>query len=1240
MTSFNWSSFNERIKEIDNDRRYMALFDLCAFITKEGATLDEVKQKEMLDVVLSKLQDKHSDVQSQAVRTLGPLIKITTKEEFVESTLVRLANECLTGTKETRDIASIALKAAVEVLPTNYLSAVRNMATPLVNGLPSCDPAVKVEIIDILGNVLKTFGPVINASHEKLQAQLIVEMTNPKTSFRKVITGLSLLAVCSSDALFTGLVRKMLEEMAVRGPNQQKYIQLCNALSHTCGTRLGVFIKDIMGLLAGELTRLQSAADKTDAADEVRENILQAYESLITRCPQQVTPYVDTVLKQCQELIKWDPNYEDDGGYEDEGDAGDEEFEQDPDFAQGMDEDDGISWRVRKAAAKCIQSILEYRPAALGAVYQMFCSKENPILPDRFRDRQEGVRLDVFQVFIALLKKSVEHIDPNTPEVSQSISFLSSSFRAQYIETRKEAEVLYPIGKQIITSICNALKSKNVKVKCGCFQMLRELVVIAGPALDDSMYPELITAAQKTLTDKNPRTTTPQLKFDCLQFVLRLTTATTTLVKSGSRAALAAKVCQLCEPVFALTEDKHYLTVAEALRVCGEMVRAIFLLDSADKARKEKAAKLFKAVNSRMTAANVDKQVKETAIYTMSKCLRDLKQDVSPEELGGALKALGTLLGNETTRLMTVKTIHSIARVELPFTADIINGYIDALAPFLRQVDVILRQHSISALKALMPKKEIKPEKFTVVVNEAIPLIVDTDLNLANLSLQLVTVIAPKIASLNPELLANSFKLVFSPLLQGNSLSSMEEFLVTLFTEGKVKFDDVVAKLLDGGKAANNKGVTANVARLLGSVVENAAEKDRVACITKIQSSFLNSANEIEQVLGLQCIGEIGRRRACPDAQLAPILQVVTAKINEGKTEDVKTSAASALGKCTKDIEKLVAGANNYLLLRAAREAIVAVPAKPEPKELFNRLLPSLFALCDNAEESSFNVLAESLGEMGLREPETIMPKLAEAFKASTSVPKRTVLILAAKYTVADQAKAAADKILFEAYSTFLTALSKSENFVSRRAAVLLFTALGHRRANLLHNDVGSRTLTNLYLEAPVDQALLKIVDLGPFKHTQDEGEGLRKAVYECLDVLVDAAVTSPHSLLGFVNDYSELVRVVAEGAEKDINTDITQLCFGILGKLARFPGAVTSLLEKVEKVAAALKVNLSKKADAKAHDADKQKFEELMKAGLRALINVNKIPSACEYPCIKDVLAVVQGSATLKPQFEALEKA
>jgi len=358
----------------------------------------------------------------------------------------------------------------------------------------------------------------------------------------------------------------------------------------------------------------------------------------------------------------------------------------------------------------------------------------------------------------------------------------------------------------------------------------------------------------------------------------------------------------------------------------------------------------------------------------------------------------------------------------------------------------------------------------------------------------------------------------------------------------------------------------------------------------------------------------------------------------------VKLAAAVALGKCTKDINSLVsvvkaAGTKvPYLYLRALREAIIAVSSEQtDVQPLFKQLLPELLNLTNEAEEQNYNVLAESLGEMSLREPEYVLGQIAAALKASTpkEVKKRTVLILAGKCTVTEQCQPRVEKALQEASSAFLGCLSKADSPSSRRAAVLLLTALGHRRPLLLHTEIGVAALKALYLETPVDENQLEKVDLGPFTHIVDKGIDLRKAVYECLDVLVDSAASAAQapnpSLLVYVNNFAELVRTVAEGAKSDINGDIQQLCFGIFVKLSKLGVAFTAMLSELDKVASGLEVTLKKKPDNRATEADKQKFEEIVKNALRALKALCSIPSAQEFPSVAALITQVQSNEAQK---------
>lgn len=62
--------------------------------------------------------------------------------------------------------------------------------------------------------------------------------------------------------------------------------------------------------------------------------------------------------------------------------------------------------------------------------------------------------------------------------------------------------------------------------------------------------------------------------------------------------------------------------------------------------------------------------------------------------------------------------------------------------------------------------------------------------------------------------------------------------------------------------------------------------------------------------------------------------------------------------------------------------------------------------------------------------------------------------------------------------------------------------------------------LPSLYQQTQEDLTLIRTVDLGPFKHKIDDGLELRKAAFECMDVLLDAAADRL-----FLPDFTEHLR-------------------------------------------------------------------------------------------------------------------
>ena len=60
-----------------------------------------------------------------------------------------------------------------------------------------------------------------------------------------------------------------------------------------------------------------------------------------------------------------------------------------------------MSWKVRRACAKCLSALVQARPELLCDVY----TRVAPVLIARFREREHSVRLDIFNTYSCILRQ-------------------------------------------------------------------------------------------------------------------------------------------------------------------------------------------------------------------------------------------------------------------------------------------------------------------------------------------------------------------------------------------------------------------------------------------------------------------------------------------------------------------------------------------------------------------------------------------------------------------------------------------------------------------------------------------------------------------------------------------------------------------------------------------------------------------------------------------------------------------
>ena len=169
----------------------------------------------------------------------------------------------------------------------------------------------------------------------------------------------------------------------------------------------------------------------------------------------------------------------------------------------------------------------------------------------------------------------------------------------------------------------------------------------------------------------------------------------------------------------------------------------------------------------KLKASDIDQEVKERAIGCMGQIVATLG-DLLAGELANCLPIFYERLKNEITRLTAVKALVRIASSELKIDLrPILEASLDVLATFLRKNQRALKLSTLTLLNILVCNyaSAISAKSLNVILAELPPLLNESDLHIAQLTMDLMTSISKfqhNMVVLGPEVYA----LAQSPLLQ------------------------------------------------------------------------------------------------------------------------------------------------------------------------------------------------------------------------------------------------------------------------------------------------------------------------------------------------------------------------------------------------------------------------------------------------------------------------------------------
>uniref|UniRef100_A0A8V5HEU4 Uncharacterized protein n=1 Tax=Melopsittacus undulatus TaxID=13146 RepID=A0A8V5HEU4_MELUD len=898
--------------------------------------------------------------------------------------------------------------------------------------------------------------------------------------------------------------------------------------------------------------------------DELREYCFQAFESFVRRCPKEMDPHIPNVMGLCLKYITFDPNYNYDNEEEEEMMETENGEDEEQESDDEYSDDDDISWKVRRSAAKCLEAIVSTRHDLLQDFYKTL----SPVLISRFKEREENVKADIFSAYISLLRQTLP---------IQSWLHAADASGKDDVPLR----MLQNQVPNIVKALHKQLKEKSIKSRQGCFSLLTELANVLPGCLADHI-PALIPGIVFSLADKS---SSSNMRIDTLSFLH-------VLLCNHQPEVFHPHIKSLLPPVVTCIGDPFYKITSEALLVTQQLVKVIRPLDkSCTFDAKPYVKDLFPGTLKRLKAADIDQEVKERAISCMGQIIYNLGDYLSTD-LQPTLKVFLERLKNEITRLTTVKALTLIASSPLKIDLRPILGEgFPILASFLRKNQRALKLSTLTAL----------------------------DILVKNYS-----------DSLKPAMIDGS--------VLGGALNAIIDFFhaLVLTKAAPVGYAELLKQLTgpiycsaEAAAPTLHKQAYYSVAKCVAAL-SSACPKEAPATVNRfIQDVKSPKSSSAVKVLAFLSLAEMGRTT---NLSAQRELKTVILEAFTSSSEEVKSAASYALGSVSvgnlkeylpfmlKEIGSQPK--RQYLLLHSLKEVISASPAdglKPYVEDIW----ALLFKHCECTEEGTRNVVAECLGKLTLVNPSELLPRLKNQLP-SGSPHARSTVVTAVKFTIADQPQPI-DALLKGCIGDFLKTLQDSDLNV-RRVALALFNSAAHNKPSLIR-DLLPAVLPSLYNETKVRRELIREVEMGPFKHTVDDGLDVRKAAFECMYTLLE-------SCLDRLDIYEYLNHV--EDGLKD-HYDIRMLTFIMLARLSTLcPSAV---LQRLERLVEPLRATCSTKVKAGSVKQEFEKQDELKRSAMRAVAALLTIPEVEKSPVMAEFSSQIRASPEMASLFESIQK-
>ncbi|KAI0546652.1 armadillo-type protein [Xylaria curta] len=1121
---------------------------------------------------------------------------------------------------------------------------------------------VLIEVVRCFGPLLQPLEV------EKLQDVVVKVLEQPATPSpvkKRAVVALAVLApFLTSDVLnaFISKIQKSMAQPKISPVMLRLYITVLGSLSRAIPHQFGSHLPEIMPSVLSTLSqeRLQKYVDAVSTGDghdpefnEIREAALVALESFVASCSSQMRPYTDEVIAACLRYLKFDPTYANDEEDEDmeedeeEGEDDDDEYEDNDDF----DDDDDDSWKVRRCAAKALYTLISTRSTDLldnGTLYRDVAAP----LVRRFDEREESVRLEVISALSLLIRKTGEgviHSVTTDDEILQSLpdsrkrrrqssGGIAHGHKAPYMGTpgltSPTQESVPPTGPradlskltpQLVKSSTKLLKGKQIATKQAVITLLDDLIAVQNGGLSqffDQVMQPIVDVTKGVATNAGAKSTAlsgsaasataTTLRMAVLRF-------TSDIAKTHSSSLFQPYLAKIVAGVVSAVNDKFYKISSEAIRTAEELIKAITPPRAKFTTQKYKPEllKLYDVIIDRTAASDADTEVRQRAIQALGTSIaRTSTPDglalLQPEKRQAGLELLLERMRNETTRLHAVRAIDNIAIFSsVPGSLDVkwIQAVTLELCGQLRKSNRALRGSSILALQHMVMcpavRGNLAVETINGIVTAIQPVVDANDTHL--LSPALLTIAQLQLET--PKLTASQeFVNALCELIKRSISGSILDSLVVLVTN--IGQSGMGQRLMQGVLSVGVAGDPTVVGKVAGALFVASNGNAGVAIESFVDelnmASKLSPPDTARQSLALAILGEIGLRLGSK----SPLNPNIFLQQFGDEPDKVSVSAAVALGRAgAGNVSRYLPiilnatkqhGNHQYLLLQSIREVLHQVVTSSTDISAYERDIWEILFTSSTSEDNKA-ICAECIGRLAILKPKIYITKLQELL-TSPSEGYRAVAVQALRYTLPDSDEIFDAELKSVLFDMILTVL-KDDVLEIRRLGMTTLNSATHNKPELIFPHLGE-LVPFVMAESTIKKELIREVQMGPFKHTVDDGLEARKSAYETLYSLMETS----YSRISSPEFYDRII------AGLDDDNDIRALCNLMLGKLIVIDPEETT--RRLDTIAQCYRKTLSTKLKDNSVKQEHEKQEEANKSVLRvSLLLADKTKTTLQGP-------------------------